>query len=192
MNWHPGWRDHVAAIYQHAPRGRLATVATLGNHDYGLAWEDPRNGREPRRRLAVRAASRCCAIEMVDAGGLQIVGLDELWAKRFNPQGVLRSLDAIARSDRAQSQSGHGRSPGLGQLSKAGFLPATRTAANASRRFFLRRCCRSRIGVTPPVNFNWQGTGSLYISRGVGTRHAGSIQRPSRGDALRVVLDYNL
>ena len=84
MSWHQGWRDHVAAVYQRAPRGRLATVATLGNHDYGTAWGDPGSPR------AVADALRACGItvlrnEMVDAGGLQIVGLDDLWAEALQP-----------------------------------------------------------------------------------------------------------
>lgn len=92
MSWHRGWRDHVADIYQHAPRGRLATVATLGNHDYGPRWGHP----EVAENIA--DALRSCGItvlrnEMLDVEGLQIVGLDDLWAKRFNPRDVLRGLD---------------------------------------------------------------------------------------------------
>ena len=63
----------------------------LGNHDYGPGWGDPEIAAN------IADAVRSCGItvlrnEMLDAEGLQIVGLDDLWAKRFNPQDVLRSL----------------------------------------------------------------------------------------------------
>ena len=92
MSWHPGWRDHVAAIYQHVPRGRLATVATLGNHDYGVRWADPYIADHLVDEL------RSCGItvlrnQLLDAAGLQIVGLDDLWAGRFNPREVVHARD---------------------------------------------------------------------------------------------------
>lgn len=92
MSWHDGWRDHVAAVYQHAPRGRLATVATLGNHDYGPVWADP------QMASSLVDVLKSCDItvlrnEMFDAGGLQVLGFDDLWAERFNPQEVLRNRD---------------------------------------------------------------------------------------------------
>jgi uncharacterized protein len=35
ISYHPGFAEQARAIYQEFPRGRLATLAILGNHDYG-------------------------------------------------------------------------------------------------------------------------------------------------------------
>jgi len=166
MSWHWGWRDHVAAICQHIPRGRLATVATLGNHDYGPAWADPRVAADLVDVL------RSCGLtvlrnEMLDAGGLQIVGLDDLWAKRFNPQDVLRGLDrsrgAIALSHNPDTVD----LPVWGDYQ--GWILAGHTHGGQCKPPFL----------PPPIlpvknrrytagEFQLAGNRQLYISRGVG------------------------
>jgi predicted MPP superfamily phosphohydrolase len=92
MSLHDGWRDHAARIYQHVPRGRLATIATLGNHDYGRGWADPHVA------ASVVDVMRSCGVtvlrnQVFDAEGLQIVGLDDLWAGRFDAKGALGHLD---------------------------------------------------------------------------------------------------
>jgi predicted MPP superfamily phosphohydrolase len=166
MSWHHGWRDHVAAVYQHAPRGRLATVATLGNHDYGHAWVDTQVAASMVEVL------RSCGItvlrnEMIDAGGLQVVGLDDLWAGRFNPQDVLRRLDvtraAIALSHNPDTVD----LPVWGNYE--GWILAGHTHGGQCKPPFL----------PPPVlpvqnkrytsgEFQLAGNRQLYISRGVG------------------------
>jgi uncharacterized protein len=166
MSWHQGWSDHVAAVYQHVPRGRLATIATLGNHDYGRAWAD--------YRTAARMVDvlRACGItvlrnQMFDADGLQIVGLDDLWAKRFDPQDVLRRLDvnraAIALSHNPDTVD----LPVWGNYE--GWILAGHTHGGQCKPPFL----------PPPVlpvqnrrytagEFQLAGNRHLYISRGVG------------------------
>lgn len=166
MSWHRGWRDHVAAIYQHVPRGRLATVATLGNHDYGPGWGHPEIAAN------IADAVRSCGItvlrnEMLDAEGLQIVGLDDLWAKRFNPQRVLRRLDmnrgAIALSHNPDTVD----LPVWGNYE--GWILAGHTHGGQCKPPFL----------PPPVlpvrnrrytagEFQLAGNRQLYISRGLG------------------------
>lgn len=166
MSWHYGWRDHVAAIYHHVPRGRLATIATLGNHDYGPRWGD--------RQIGARVADvlRSCGItvlrnQMLDVEGLQIVGLDDLWAKHFDPQEALRSLDvkraAIALSHNPDTVD----LPVWGGYD--GWILAGHTHGGQCRPPFL----------PPPVlpvrnkrytagEFQLAGHRQLYISRGVG------------------------
>jgi predicted MPP superfamily phosphohydrolase len=166
MSWHPGWEDHVAAIYQHAPRGRLATIATLGNHDYGPAWGHP--------RIAERLVDvlRGCGIvvlrnQILDAGGLQIVGLDDLWAKRFDAGEAFRDLDvnrgAIALTHNPDTVD----RPVWGKYQ--GWILAGHTHGGQCKPPFL----------PPPVlpvqnrrytsgEFELDGNRRLYISRGVG------------------------
>ena len=38
VSYRDGIVEHAGRVYAHAPRGRLATLGILGNHDYGPAW----------------------------------------------------------------------------------------------------------------------------------------------------------
>jgi len=166
MSWHRGWQDHVAAVCQHIPRGRLATIATLGNHDYGALWTDPRVAAS-----LVDVLGSCGVTvlrnEMFDAGGLQIVGLDDLWAHRFNPEDVLRGVDrargAIALSHNPDTVD----LPVWGDYQ--GWILAGHTHGGQCKPPFL----------PPPIlpvknrrytagEFQLAGNRQLYISRGVG------------------------
>ena len=166
MSLHRGWEDHLPAIYQHVPRGRLATVATLGNHDYGRGWADS--------KIADRLVEvlRACGVEVLrnqilDAGGLQIVGLDDLWAKRFDAREAFRDLDvnrgAIALTHnpdtvdlpvwakfRGWTLAGHTH----GGQCKPPFLPPPVLPVK-NRRY-------------TSGEFELDGNRRLYISRGVG------------------------
>jgi uncharacterized protein len=166
MSWHRGWRDHVAEIYQQVPRGPLATVATLGNHDYGPGWG------HPEIAASIADAVRSCGItvlrnEMLDVEGLQIIGLDDLWAKRFNPKDVLGGLDmkrgAIALSHNPDTVD----LPVWGNYE--GWILAGHTHGGQCKPPFL----------PPPVlpvrnrrytagEFQLSGNRQLYISRGLG------------------------
>jgi predicted MPP superfamily phosphohydrolase len=83
---------HARRIYAHLPHGRLATLCTLGNHDYGPGWrhyDDADRLAEAMRESGVRVLRN----DIADVGGLQIVGMDELWADRFDPVRALAALD---------------------------------------------------------------------------------------------------
>jgi uncharacterized protein len=82
-----------ARIYRDAPRGRLATFGILGNHDYGPNWAHP----EVAARLTAQlegAGIRVLRNEVAEVEGLQVAGMDELWAHRFDPVRTLAALDA--------------------------------------------------------------------------------------------------
>jgi len=85
--------DHTERIYARSPHGRLATVGILGNHEYGRAWSQP----HVAERLA--ALLRAAGIEILrnsvtEVSGLQIVGLDDLWAHHFDPAPALEMVEA--------------------------------------------------------------------------------------------------
>lgn len=84
--------DEVRRVVDHLPRGRIATLGVLGNHDYGWNWNN-----EP---VAARLISvveplgvRILRNEVVDVGGLQLAGLDDFWGPRFEIAPTLRALD---------------------------------------------------------------------------------------------------
>ena len=92
ISYHSGSFDQMRAIYRHFPKGRLATLAILGNHDYGVNWSHPEVAQQvvdivqPLGLTVLRN-------EVRDVEGLQIAGLDDLWGNRFRPFEPLRRLD---------------------------------------------------------------------------------------------------
>jgi hypothetical protein len=84
----PGEVAELRRVLAHLPAGRLATVATLGNHDYGFGWAMPAVADEVARALA-EAGVAVLRNEVRRIEGLSIVGLDDLWAGRFDPGRVL-------------------------------------------------------------------------------------------------------
>ena len=166
MSWCRQWQDHVAAVYHQLPHGRLATIASLGNHDYGPGWGDPAIAD------SVADVMRSCGItvlrnQMLDVEGLQIVGLDDLWAHRFNPEQVLPALDASRAAIALSHNPDTVDLPVWGSFE--GWILAGHTHGGQCKPPFL----------PPPVlpvrnrrytsgEFQLAGNRHLYISRGVG------------------------
>jgi predicted MPP superfamily phosphohydrolase len=72
----------LARVLRALPKGRRATVASLGNHDYGWAWRQ----LDVAGRVAavVRdAGATVLRNEVRDLGGLQFAGLGDLWSPEF-------------------------------------------------------------------------------------------------------------
>lgn len=87
-----GFYEHTERMYAAPPRGRLATLGTCGNHEYGPRWRHPEIAD---RIVAIAEAGgiRMLRNTVADVEGLQIVGLDELWARRFDSATPLATLD---------------------------------------------------------------------------------------------------
>jgi uncharacterized protein len=80
-------------MFRYLPLGSRATLGVLGNHDYGYGWRQP----EVAARLCAIAGSVGISMlrnEVVDIDGLQIAGLDDLWARRFNAEQAFTDIDA--------------------------------------------------------------------------------------------------
>ena len=91
-SYHPQVFDQVSTVYRHLPAGKMATLGILGNHDYGPAWRHP----EIAQRIVDRVTERGVSVlrnQTHEVEGLQIVGFDDLWAKRFSPEQQLAALD---------------------------------------------------------------------------------------------------
>jgi uncharacterized protein len=92
-SYSPNVYAHAERIYANAPRGRLGTFGILGNHDYGPNWAHP----EVAARLTTQLEAtgiRVLRNEVAEVEGLQVAGMDELWAHRFDPVRTLAALDA--------------------------------------------------------------------------------------------------
>jgi len=82
-------------VLAHVPRGRLATLGILGNHDYGTGWAEP-DVAERVVREAERAGVRVLRNEAANVAGLDVVGVDDLWARRANPRAALAARTGSA------------------------------------------------------------------------------------------------
>jgi len=147
------------------PRGRLATLGILGNHDYGRAWNEPTVAARVVAE-AERAGVRVLRNESHSVSGLDVIGVDDLWARRGDPALAFRArqheaalvlvhnpdaADQLTWPDfRGWMLAGHTH----GGQCKPPFLPPPLLPVKNPRY------------VSGAVNVD--GTRALYISRGVG------------------------
>lgn len=91
----PGTLDQLRQMAERLPRGKLGTVAVLGNHDYGEAWRQSGVADAVSRMLS---GIGCVVLrnEAVDLHGLTIGGLDDLWAGRARWGAWMTGLRAPA------------------------------------------------------------------------------------------------
>jgi len=87
----PKTLGQARAVTAGFPRGKLGTFAILGNHDYGKNWSEPAVAWQVVDLLA-HAGCTVLRNQAAVVAGLTIVGLDDLWGRRFAPQHVLSSL----------------------------------------------------------------------------------------------------
>jgi uncharacterized protein len=80
-------------LLKHAVLGRLGTVGILGNHDYGFEWHELKMAEEICK-IAKDSGITMLRNEAVCAGGLQIIGIDDLWSPCFAPAGILERKGA--------------------------------------------------------------------------------------------------
>ena len=82
--------DQVHAVYSHLPQGAAATLGILGNHDYGPTWSDAKEARKIAGLMTDHGV-KILRNETVDVNGLEIIGLDELWAGRCDAAAGLET-----------------------------------------------------------------------------------------------------
>lgn len=78
----------LKSMLQEFPRGRRATIAVLGNHDYGRAWSEPYIADRVFEEMT-SAEITVLRNEAYEVDGLLIIGMDDLWAGKFYPQKAI-------------------------------------------------------------------------------------------------------
>ena len=89
----PAQFDQLRRVLEHVPHGRLGTVGILGNHDYGRRWRMAEAADEVTR-IAQAAGVIMLRNQAATIGGIQFVGLDDLWGPYFDPQAALKQAHA--------------------------------------------------------------------------------------------------
>ncbi len=87
--------EHTRAMFAHLPLGRRGTFGILGNHDYGPNWARPEVASQIAE-LARAVGVRILRNEVAAVDGLHFLGLDDLWAHRFDPRSALREFPTDA------------------------------------------------------------------------------------------------
>jgi uncharacterized protein len=87
--------DQLRSVLSHLPRGSLATLGILGNHDYGRGWSEPAVAAKVAAETE-RAGVRLLRNETQTIGGLDIIGVDDLWARRADAITALRARSGTA------------------------------------------------------------------------------------------------
>ena len=148
------------------PVGSQATFGILGNHDYGPRWSRP-DIADKLAELATSAGVQMLRNEVGVVSGLQVVGMDDLWAGRFDPRKAFSkwnaSLPAIVLSHNPDSAD----EPGWDKY--AGWILCGHTHGGQCKAPFL----------PPPLlpvknrryvsgEYELTGDRRLYINRGIG------------------------
>jgi predicted MPP superfamily phosphohydrolase len=92
ISYHPTILAQSREVYAHLPRGRLATLGVLGNHDYGIDWAHPEVAEELSAMLAT-CGMTVLRDQLHDVAGLQVVGLDDLYGTEPDRARLPNGLD---------------------------------------------------------------------------------------------------
>jgi predicted MPP superfamily phosphohydrolase len=152
-------------VLGHLPHGRLATVGILGNHDYGHGWAQP----DVANRVVKEANDAGIDIlrnEVRTVDGLDIIGVDDLWAERADTTRALAARRSTAAIALCHNPDGLDLLP---WADYSGWVLAGHTHGGQCKPPFLPPPLlpvANRRYVAGEVVVNGQRT--LYISRGIG------------------------
>jgi len=92
VSYHAGIVAHADRVYANAPRGRLATLGVLGNHDFGPGWAHPEVAAELASMLRAHGIDVLRnTVQTIE--GLQIAGMDDAWGTNLKPQETVQAID---------------------------------------------------------------------------------------------------
>ena len=86
--------SELARVLRVAPRGRLGSVASLGNHDYGRSWQSVAVADEVSR-AAADAGFVVLRNDVLTVAGLQFAGLADFWSPEFGPRHGMPPTGAL-------------------------------------------------------------------------------------------------
>ncbi len=157
--------DQLRDVLATMPHGRLATLGILGNHDYGRGWSDPAVAARVAA-VAERSGIQMLRNSVQAVQGLDVIGVDDLWARQSDPASALAARTNAAAIVLVHNPDTADKLPWPGYR---GWMLAGHTHGGQCRAPFLpppllpvenRRYVAGDVAVDADRR--------LYISRGVG------------------------
>ena len=84
--------EHVGRVLAQLKHPPLGVIGTFGNHDYSQTWKDA-TVADQLAPVLTDIGIKMLRNERVDVAGLQVIGMDELWAGQFRPEEALAGYD---------------------------------------------------------------------------------------------------
>lgn len=85
-------QESLKKVLENAVYGKLGTFGILGNHDYGRNWQE-NDVADEIVRIAEKAGIKMLLNEETEISGLNFIGFEDLWSKRFDPKSVMRNFN---------------------------------------------------------------------------------------------------
>lgn len=80
-------------VLSYSVKGKIATIGILGNHDYGVNWEQPEVAEKISEILS-GSGIHLLRNEHVEQDGLNFIGLDDYYGSNFNPEKAISYFDS--------------------------------------------------------------------------------------------------
>ena len=161
-----GTEAGMAEVFPHLPTGKIGSAAILGNHDYGVNWAEESWAEKITAALG-NVGIPVLRNEVLELGGLQVLGFGDLWAKTFD---LAAGLSALTPGEAALALSHNPDTVDCGDWSSyQGWILAGHTHGGQCKPPFL----------PPPLlpvknkrytagHFSLSGGRDLYINRALG------------------------
>lgn len=83
----------LKTVMSNKVKGNLATLAILGNHDYGKNWAEPEVANSIVKILEDNEIT-VLRNETKKVEGLNVIGMDDFWGTNFNPEKALENFNS--------------------------------------------------------------------------------------------------
>lgn len=178
-------QQHAQRMFGYLPLGTRATFGTLGNHDYGTNWAHVDLAAEIAS-LARSAGVQMLSNEVAELDGLQVVGLDDIWAGRFDLKKAFAGVDASRPAIALSHNPDTADEPGWDK--HTGWILAGHTHGGQCKPPFL----------PPPMlpvknrrytsgEFELSGGRRMYINRGIGHLLQVRLNAQSGSDGVSIM-----
>ncbi|WP_405604517.1 metallophosphoesterase [Polaribacter sp. Asnod1-A03] len=79
-------------VFKHAVTGKLGTAGVLGNHDYGLNWDET-DVSDKISAILENESIKILRNDEISFSGLNIMGIDDYWSSNFYPKKIMDKYD---------------------------------------------------------------------------------------------------
>lgn len=86
--------EDLRKVLKNCVKGKLGTVGTLGNHDYGKNWAQ-QEVAENISKIVRENGITLLQNEQIEIEGLNFIGFDDYWGLNFKPEKVMDEYDKL-------------------------------------------------------------------------------------------------